>query len=381
MTAVRATRGGQRTHGLADRLREVTRRPAFLSAITQTLKCVIAATAAWWFSITILETQMPFLAPWTALLTVHATVYRSLSHGVQTSIASALGVGLSFVIGNLLGVSVWTYALALLVGMVAARIHWIRDEGIAIATTAIFLLSSGFEDQEPLLLDRMIEVGVGVAVGITVNLLIIPPLRDRQAARYVDSINQGMGSVLEEMADEFSQSWDTDRAEAWMSQTKSMEEDTRTAWEFVRFARESRRANPRMYLSRHGVRLRTPLTGNGKEYDYVEILSRLDEGVSHIRHLARTLREATYAEGAWDNRFRDQWSALLRDCGRSIADPDAAVEPVNDRLTDLSESMSQDHDLPRSAWPVYGSLITSLRHLAVIVDDVASTRDAREGDS
>lgn len=378
MTSANATRGEQRTHGLADRLLEVARRPAFLSAITQTIKCVIAATAAWWFSITVLETQMPFLAPWTALLTVHATVYRSLSHGVQTSIASALGVGLSFIIGNLLGVSVWTYALALLVGMVAARIHWIRDEGIAIATTAIFLLSSGFEDQEPLLLDRMIEVGVGVAVGIAVNLLIIPPLRDRQAARYVDSINRRMGSVLEEMADEFSQSWDTDRAEAWMSQTESMEEDTRTAWEFVRFARESRRANPRMYLRRHGVRLRTPLTGNGKDNDYVEILARLDEGVSHLRHLARTLHEATYAEGAWDDRFRDQWSALLRDCGRAIADPDAAVEPVNDRLTNLSESMSQDQDLPRSAWPVYGSLITSLRHLAVIVDDVASARDVRE---
>ncbi|WP_313816472.1 aromatic acid exporter family protein [Citricoccus sp.] len=378
MTSVKATHGGQRTHGLADRLLEIARRPTFLSAITQTIKCVIAATAAWWFSITVLETQMPFLAPWTALLTVHATVYRSLSHGVQTSIASALGVGLSFVIGNLLGVNVWTYALALLVGMVAARIHWIRDEGIAIATTAIFLLSSGFEDQEPLLLDRMIEVGVGVAVGIAVNLLIIPPLRDRQAASYVDSINRRMGSVLEEMADEFSQSWDTDRAEAWMSETGSMEDDTRTAWEFVRFARESRRANPRMYLRRHGVRLRTPLTGNGKEDDYVEILSRVDEGVSHLRHLARTLHEATYAEGAWNDRFRDQWSMILRDCGRSIADPDAEVEPVNDRLTDLSESMSQDHDLPRSAWPVYGSLITSLRHLAVIVDDVASTRKARE---
>ncbi|NUL46134.1 hypothetical protein F7P69_13160 [Cellulosimicrobium funkei] len=355
--------------------------PAFLSAVTQTLKCVIAATVAWWFSMNILETQMPFLAPWTALLTVHATVYRSLSHGVQTSIASALGVGLSFVIGNLLGVSVWTYALALLVGMVVARIQWIRDEGIAVATTAIFLLSSGFEDQEPLLMDRMIEVGVGVAVGIAVNLLIIPPLRDRQATRYVDSINRRMGSVLEDMADEFSQSWDTDRAEAWIEQTESMEEDTRTAWEFVRFARESRRANPRLYLHRHGVRLRRPLSGSGKEDDSFEVLARVDEGVSHLRHLARTLHEATYVDGAWDDRFRAQWSAILRDCGRAIADPDADVDPVNERLTALSESMSQDHDLPRSAWPIYGALITSVRHLAVIVDDVASSREARKTDS
>ena len=125
-----------RPHDVIDRSRHGIRGPAFASAAVQTVKSVIAATVAWWVSASLLQTQMPFLAPWTALLTVHATVYRSLSHGVQTSIASALGVGLSFIIGNYLGVSVWTYALALLVGLIAARIQWIRDEGVAIATTA-----------------------------------------------------------------------------------------------------------------------------------------------------------------------------------------------------------------------------------------------------
>lgn len=366
--------------GRFGRLMAVAREPAFASAAAQTIKCVIAATAAWWISVYLLETQMPFLAPWTALLTVHATVYRSLSHGVQTSIASTLGVGLSFLIGNYLGVSLWTYALALLVGMIAARIYWIRDEGVAIATTAVFLLSSGFEDQEPLLLDRLIEVGLGVAVGIIVNLLIIPPLRDGQAARYVDSVNRRMGGVLVDMADEFAESWDTERAEAWIEETSSMERDTESAWEFVRFARESRRANPRTYLRRHGVRLRTPPAGVGREDRHAEALSRVDEGLSHLRNLARTLHEATYAEGSWDDRFRREWSDIVRDCGRAIADPDAGVEPVHNRLTTLSQNMSKEKDLPNTAWPLYGSLITSMRHIAVIVDDVASTREVRETD-
>lgn len=370
-----------RPHDVIDRLRHGIRGPAFASAAVQTVKSVIAATVAWWVSVSLLQTQMPFLAPWTALLTVHATVYRSLSHGVQTSIASALGVGLSFIIGNYLGVSVWTYALALLVGLIAARIQWIRDEGVAIATTAIFLLSSGFEDQEPLLGDRMIEVGLGVAVGVLVNLLVIPPLRDGQAARYVDSVNRRMGGVLVDMADEFAESWDTERAEAWIEAAGSMEYDTQSAWEFVRFARESRRANPRTYLRRHGVRLRTPPTGTGKEDRYGEVLSRVDEGLSHLRNLARTLHEATYADGPWDDRFRREWSAIVRDCGRAIADPDAEVDPIHDRLTALSQSMSEADDLPNTAWPLYGSLITSMRHIAVIVDDVASTREVRESGS
>lgn len=380
MSASEAISRGKPAGGLIDRLRTLTGDPAFSSAVTQTIKCVIAATVAWWFSISVLQTQMPFLAPWTALLTVHATVYRSLSRGMQTSVASVLGVGLSFVIGNYLGVSVWTYALALLVGMVVARIRWIRDEGVAVATTAIFLLSSGFTDQEPLLLDRLVEVGVGVAVGIAVNLLIIPPLRDHQAARYVDSINRRMGGVLKDMADEFVASWDTERAEAWLAEAESMEHDARLAWEYVRIARESRRANPRQYLRRHGVRLRKPPQTAGHEDRYAHILTRVDEGLAHLRNMARTLHEATYAEGPWDDRFRREWSEILRDCGHSIADPDADVEPVNDRLTALSESMSQDNDLPRTAWPLYGSLITSMRHIVVIVDDVASSREARETD-
>ncbi|GAA1138980.1 aromatic acid exporter family protein [Nesterenkonia lutea] len=353
----------------------------FLTGASQILKSVIAAAGAWWFSVAVLETPLPFLSPWTALLTVHATVYQSLSRGVQMSIASALGVGLSFLVGTYLGVDVWTFALALLVGLVAARIPWIRDEGVAVATTAIFILSNGFGEEAPVLLDRLLEVGVGVTAGIAVNFLIVPPLRDRQAARHVDSINRRMGDVLVNMAEELSTSWSTDRADAWLEETRSMEREVNSAWQLVWFARESHRANPRDYLGPHRrTKNRSGPSSDSGQADYGEILVRVDEGISHLRNLARTLREATYAGGEWDARFRKRWVAVVRDCGRSIADPDADVEPIRDRLTVLAQDMSDGHDLPKSAWPTYGSLITSMRHVATIVDDVASSREAREDD-
>src|SRR5699024_12297185 len=98
----------------------------------------------WWLSGSVLDSQMPFLAPWTALLTVHATVHRSLSRGIQTTVATTIGVGISFLIGNFLGVSLWTFALALLVGLAGARLRWIRDEGVGMATTRHLILRSGF---------------------------------------------------------------------------------------------------------------------------------------------------------------------------------------------------------------------------------------------
>src|SRR5699024_8243756 len=172
------------------RLRSWVRDPEVSTDLLQIGKSVIAATAAWWLSGSVLDSQMPFLAPWTALLTVHATVHRSFSRGIQTTVATTVGVGISFLIGNFLGVSLWTFALALLVGLAGARLSWIRDEGVAIATTAIFILGSGFNSQRPLLGERIVELALGVAIGLAVNLIVLPPLRDQQAARYVDSINR-----------------------------------------------------------------------------------------------------------------------------------------------------------------------------------------------
>ena len=351
--------------------------PETITDLFQVIKSVVAGTAAWWLSISVLDSPLPFLAPWTALLTVHATVYRSLSRGAQTTVASTIGVALSFVIGAWLGVSLWTFALALLVGLLGARLSWIRDEGVAIATTAIFVLGSGFEAQQPFLVDRILEVGVGVGVGVAVNLLLLPPLRNRQASRYVDSINRRMGDLLISMADEFASSWDTDRADEWFRETESMTAELESAWQTVRFARESERVNPRPGLRRRWVRSGASQLSGAEEASYENILGRVDEGISHLRHLARTLSEGAQVDGRWDDRFRERWVAIVRDAGHAIADPDATVEPVSDRLDSLSEELSGG-ELPPRSWPLYGSLIASMQHIAIIVDDVASARSARE---
>ena len=356
------------------------RRPEFVTDLLQIAKGVIAATGAWWVSDAVLDSQMPFLAPWTALLTVHATVYRSFSRGVQTTIASTIGVGVSFLIGNYLGVGIWTFALAMFVGLAGARLSWIRDEGVAIATTAIFILGSGFDSQQPLLVDRLLELALGVAVGLAVNLLMVPPLRDRQAARYIDSVNRQMGEVLTDMSDQFSHSWDAEAAQEWFERTESMSRELESAWQTVRFARESRRINPRIAIRAKRLRRRADTADSAEKESYENILFRADEGISHLRNLARTLREASSSEREWNTWFRDEWASIVADAGRSIADPDAEVEPIFDRLQQLSTDISQDRSLPETTWPIYGSLITSLRHIVVIVDDVASARSARESD-
>ncbi|MGD7001721.1 FUSC family protein [Corynebacterium halotolerans] len=336
------------------------RRSILTTEVIQVLKSAFAATLAWWISVQVLDSALPFLAPWTALLTVHVTVTRSIKGGLQTLITSVIGVVLSFAIGVYLGVDLWTYALAMLVGMVASLLPWIRQEGAGIATTAIFLLSQGFNQDASLLIERVLEIGLGVVIGVVVNLLVLPPLRDRQAAGLVDELNARMGKILDTMGREFADSWDTDQAEHWTEEIEKMRRDLAGTWDAVNFARESRRRNPRRFLQR-------PV---GESYE--DILIRVDEGIAYLRNLARTLEGASYSDTRWDRDFREQWAATARDAGRRIAHPDADVEPITGRLDKLARDMAHAEELPDREWPLYGSLITSLRNISVGVDEVAA---------
>lgn len=343
------------------------RSPETTSDLLLAIKAVVAGTSAWAISVGVLDSEVAFMAPWTALLTVHATVHRSLSRGAQTAVSSTVGMGLAFVVMQFLGVNIWTFALALLVGLFGARISWIRDEGVAIATTAIFI----FTADDPMFAERFMELLLGIGIGIAVNFLVIPPLKDQQAARYVDSINRRMGAVLVDMSDEFAENWDTDSAEDWLKETESMSSELESAWQTVRLARESQRKNPRAIFRRR----------QGPQQDiisYEEILNRVDEGISHLRNLTRTLREASYDLSEWDTEFREGWVEIAHDVGVAIADPEGTVETERDRLTELASKMSSADHLPDINWPAYGALISSLQHIVMIVDDVASAREARQ---
>lgn len=312
-------------------------------------KAALAATTAWALSVGVLDTDVVFMAPWTAMLTVHATVHRSLSRGAQTTVAVVIGMGLAFVMMQVFGVSVWTFGIAIFLGLLGSRLSWIRDEGVAIATTAIFVFSS----DHPMFADRFLELVVGVVVGVAVNFLVVPPLKDQQAKRYVDSVNRRMGALLVEMGEAFEDSWETDCADSWVEQTESITAELDSAWQMVRLARESRRQNPRKFLRK----------GQPDDVDYEAILLRIDEAVSHLRNMSRTIRDTV---GLFDTEaagFRRSWAAVTRQLGEALADPQRDMATVERQLDDVTGNISAQHDLARIQWPVYGAMLTSLRNI------------------
>ena len=67
-----------------------------------------------------------------------------------------------------------------LVGFLLGKLRWLRDEAATIATTGLVVLATD-SMAETQLLGRLLDTSVGVVVGLAVNLLVWPPLRDRAA--------------------------------------------------------------------------------------------------------------------------------------------------------------------------------------------------------
>ncbi len=297
------------------------RKPATQTDLLQIAKTVVAAVVAWLLAVNVFGLMQPFLVPWAALLT----------RGAQSVMATALGLVVSFTVAELLGLGAATLGIALFMSLVLSRAGLLRDEGVTVATTALFVLTTGYEHQESVLLDRFLDTAIGVGVGIVANLVILPPLNDRSAQQQVDRINEKLGALLREMAEEMRPDWSEERSGLWIDATRSMDDDLDHAWRLVRHAHECGWWNPRRRLS-----------SAGDPTQYEQVLQRLEEGIAQARSMARIVHESTRSAHEWESRFR----------GPRV-------------------------DLPGLLWPVYGALISNLINVIDIVDDVATSRPVR----
>lgn len=81
------------------------RDPLVWTDVLQLVKTIAAAVIAWLLAVELFSLPQSFLAPWAALLTVHATAYRTLARGLQHAAAAVLGVVLAFAVAHFLGVT------------------------------------------------------------------------------------------------------------------------------------------------------------------------------------------------------------------------------------------------------------------------------------
>ncbi len=332
--------------------------PIWWNDVVQLAKTVLAAVAAWVIASSTLELPQPFLAPWAALLVVHATVYRTFSKGAQQVAATVVAVLLATGVGEALGLTTGSIALLLVVALVLGAVPWLGVEATTIATTGLVVLTTGFES-DTLLIARLIDTGIGVGVGLLVNVIVWPPLRRRTAAQALDRIDDRIGELMVDMADGLGEGCQDEDVTAWIDRTRDLDGDLERAWALVRQAQESARMNPR----RSARPMKDPEQWRG-------LLRRMEQAVAELRSLARTLGGQQAHRETWGASFADPWIAMLGDAGRAAgaADPDA-LAVVRRRLEDFSEELRSTERSPE--WPIYGALIINLRNIVDAMGEVA----------
>ncbi|VXA91894.1 FUSC family protein [Nocardioides sp. AX2bis] len=332
----------------------------FWTDVTQLAKTVLAATLAWVLATSVFRLEQAFLAPWAALLVVNSTVYRTLSQGGRQVAATVLGVLVASAAGQALGLDVASVAIAMAVGLAIGSVALLEGQETTVAATALVVLTTGFSDDDSVLLARLLDTGIGIAVGIGVNLLVWPPLRRRTAIAAMDAIDDAIGGLLVDMADGVRRGVTTTDTTAWVERTRDLDDDLDAAWALVRQARESARLNPR----RSARGWRDPAEWHG-------LLKRMEQAIAECRSLARTLSLSVEGGSDWDDDFRARFVTLLHESGKAVEDADhQPLVEIRERLDGLVDELTEA-GLPARLWPEYGGVLINLRNVLAAMDEVA----------
>ena len=223
----------------------------------------------------------PYYAPLGALVAMYHNVAGSVQQGLQALAGLAMGIGLAFVLVNVTDPSPLAVALIMGIGVVLGGLPGIGKGSDWIPTAALLVLLVGGSDPDDFSFGYLLQMGVGVAVGIGVNFLIFPPLHFNAAAASLDDLRIALGRQLTDMGKALLEEWPP-KHEDWSRRSDELSAAARSVRHLVKEADASRRANPRRKLHPRDVDL-----------DYRN-LRELERVTFHIQDITDVLSDVIY---------------------------------------------------------------------------------------
>lgn len=293
-------------------------------------KTAVAAALAWSLAplLPFTDDQYSYYAPLGVLVSMYPTVAASARSGGQALVGLALGIGL-----GLLGVAatfagapaVVTLAVVIGVGVLFGGIGALGVGRDWVAIAALFVLLSSGREVEEFSLSYLLTMAFGVAVGVIVNLAIVPPLYIGRASGRLSSLRDSVSALMHTMADHVEQGLvDVDAYDAAVAELDGTTADVRTE---VHEADDSRRANPR------GRRYRSEQEQN------LERLRALERTAFYTQDLVEVISELQSSDDvSLSEEVRAEFAAAIRACGDLVATPVNAEESP-ERLTAASAAL------------------------------------------
>ncbi|MFE5534720.1 aromatic acid exporter family protein [Streptomyces sp. NPDC056492] len=330
-------------------------------------KTVVAAMAAWVLARYLLPPAVSTFAPFTALVALQATVYRSVRDCLQYVLAMAAGATLAASLAALAGVHGWTFGILTLVALCIGRIRRFGQQGIQVAIVGFFAFSSG-QGQTAYIGHLVASVGIGALCGLASHLVLAPARHTHHRQQAVTDLYTAMAQRLDDLADTLEASEPApDHLRQWRHDWHRLSAECERIRHAIDTEIENGRMNPR----------RTIGGGAGDALPRArEAITAAERGMDHLRSMTRTLDYALDSGelGNLPAPFRTRFSAVLRAVATAMeevgqaspTDPDVLDAQIDEAAAELERVQPQERTTPGASPAVHavqGTLLTDAGRL------------------
>src|SRR3954469_17209782 len=372
--------------GASARLREQIRSTLLRRGPTpglRTAKATLAVITAYLLAEVLHLSEHPIVAALMALLVVQLTLYKTLVDGLGRIGGVLTGVLVAFGVANVVGLTWWSLGAVVAGSLVIGRLLRLGPHLFEAPITAMLLLevSAG----GALALTRVTEALLGALVGITVSVLVAPPLYLHPAGEAIGELAERMANYARNFADGLRGPWSRSAADHWLTQARSVRDEVLRADLTVARVEESARLHPHARRSRDAQpQLRSTLTG-------------LERCHLTLRTLARAVLDRTYfmppaeQSAAYTSEQRAALADLLITTAAALdgvtpiatgTTPDTARHRVEAHLAALDDQRHRINTLlmvdartDQAAWKQHGALPVSIDRLRVEIAAAARHPD------
>lgn len=299
-------------------------------------KTVVAAMGAWMLARYFLPVAVATFAPFTALVALQATVFRSLRGCAQYLLAMTVGAALAATLAATAGIHGWTFGLLTLLALAIGRFRPLGEHGTQVAIVGFFAFSSG-QGRIDYIGHLVASVLIGAVCGLTAHLVLAPARHTRHRQESVADLYAGLHRRIGTLADMFeADAPDGARVHQLRRDWRRLSADADRIRHSIDRESENGRLNPRRSIDGAGEAL-------PRARETVAVAQR---GLDHVRSVSRSLDHAVDSGelGAVPVAFRSAYATVLRTTATAMEYLGRTSRTEPDHLDELLEKASTELD-------------------------------------
>ncbi|MGV2984993.1 FUSC family protein [Microbacterium sp. AGC85] len=329
-------------------------RSAKRAPLLQVVKSAVATIAAWLIAGWLVPGPLPVFAAIAALLVVLPSVNQSFTKAIERSAGVIVGVVIATGLSLLLGPQSWVVLLAIVVAMLVAWVFRATPGmGNQVAISAMLVLALGSSSPQ-YALDRIVETLIGVAIGIIVNALIVPPVLTEPARRDLGLLGTEIAASLDRLASALPTAQTPAQLQGLMVEARLLRPMRDAAEASITAGEESLTLNPRR-------------SQRGDLAEMRALLDRLSPIVTQVIGMTRAYfdhYDDTLADEPTVHAIAEQLRRAGHDVRLAVQVADVAPEPSSETSAIPALTAPLQVKPPASGhWILIGSLMEDLRRV------------------